>query len=67
MALRDTLAFLKVTKFPTYLISDMTEADDERPGGAQTHFRATSRTRTRSSRFKNPSRRRHWRGATAWM
>ena len=37
-ALRDTLAFLKVTKFPTYLISDMTEADDEHPGGAQTHF-----------------------------
>ena len=48
-ALRDTLAFLKVTKFPTYLISDMTEADDEHPGGRRRISEATSRTRTRSS------------------
>ena len=54
-ALRDTLAFLKVTKFPTYLISDMTGADDEHPGGAQTHFRGDLQDKDAVLAFKNPS------------
>ena len=53
-ALRDTLAFLKVTKFPTYLISDMTEADDEHPGGAQTHFRGDLEDRDEVLAFQRP-------------
>ena len=57
--------FLKVTKFPTYLISDMTEADDEHPGGAQTHFRGDLEDKDEVLAFQNHSPRRHWRGATA--
>ena len=53
-ALRDTLAFLKVTKFPTYLISDMTEADDEHPGGAQTHFRGDLEDKDAVLAFQKP-------------
>ena len=53
-ALRDTLAFLKVTKFPTYLISDMTEADDERPGGAQTHFEGDLEDKDAVLAFQKP-------------
>ena len=53
-ALRDTLAFLKVTKFPTYLISDMTEADDERPGGAQTHFEGDLEEKDAVLAFQKP-------------
>ena len=53
-ALRDTLAFLKVIKFPSYLISDMTEADDERPGGAQTHFRGDLEDRDEVLAFQKP-------------
>lgn len=37
-ALRHTLRFLKVTRFPTYLVSDMTGATPDNPGGSQTHF-----------------------------
>ena len=53
-ALRDTLAFLKVTKFPTYLISDMTEADDEHPGGAQTHFEGDLEDKDAVLAFQKP-------------
>ena len=53
-ALRDTLAFLKVTKFPTYLISDMTEVDDEHPGGAQTHFGGDLEDRDEVLAFQKP-------------
>ena len=53
-ALRDTLAFLEVTNFPSYLISDMTEADDERPGGAQTHLRGDLEDRDEVLAFQKP-------------